>query len=104
MSKVSRFEAFAKGLKSATTAIKKGQVDNVIEKARLSAELALTNASVRVEKAAAALVSEPTEANLNILAEAIQSQADIKTSVKVADTIKAYLAEEVEVEDDKKSK
>lgn len=104
MSKVSRFEAFAKCLKSVTTAIKKGQVDNVIEKARLSAELALTNASVRVEKAAAALVSEPTEANLNILAEAIQSQADIKTSMEVADTIKAYLAEEVEVEDDKKSK
>ena len=58
MKKVSRFDALAKGLTFLTTPIKKKQVENVIEKARLSSELALTACDSKIEKAAAALINE----------------------------------------------
>ena len=104
MKKVTRFEALAKGIAMITTPIKKAQVNNVIEKSRLSSELAITECDADIEKAAAELVSSPKESNLTKLSDLMQERDELVAAMDLANKIKAYLDEEIEVEDEKEKK
>ena len=101
MKKVTRFEALAKGLSLVTTPVKKEQVANVIEKAVLSSKLALIQCDSKIEIAAAVLINNPTEENLAALGNLMQEKADIKKSREIAEVIKEYLEEQVEIDDEK---
>ena len=102
MKKISRFDALAKGLSFIKAPIKKQQVNNIIEKARLSSELALAECNANMEKAAAVLVENPSEKALTELSDLLVRRDELKQSMELAAAIKAYLEEEVEVDDEKK--